>query len=37
MIDAGLERKEQAIQEGLHGCELLPISKDAIDGVDLSH
>ena len=36
MIDAGLGRKEEAIQEGLHGCELLPISKDAIDGVDLA-
>ena len=36
MIDAGLGRKEEAIREGLHGCELLPISKDAIDGVDLA-
>jgi TolB-like protein/class 3 adenylate cyclase len=36
MIDAGLERKEDAIQEGSHGCELLPISKDAIDGADLA-
>jgi serine/threonine protein kinase/Flp pilus assembly protein TadD len=36
MIDAGLGRKEEAIQEGLHGCELLPISKDASDGVDLA-
>src|SRR6266480_4551320 len=36
MIDAGLERKEQAIQEGRRGCELLPISKDAIDGVDIA-
>jgi serine/threonine protein kinase/Flp pilus assembly protein TadD len=33
MIDAGLERKEQAIEEGRRACELLPISKDAIDGV----
>jgi serine/threonine protein kinase/Flp pilus assembly protein TadD len=36
MIDAGLERKEQAIQEGRRACELLPISKDAIDGVDIA-
>jgi len=36
MIDAGLERKEQAIQEGRRACELLPISKDAIDGIDLA-
>ncbi|PYI55335.1 MAG: hypothetical protein DMC62_03440, partial [Verrucomicrobia bacterium] len=31
MIDAGLERKEEALREGGRGCELLPISKDAID------
>jgi TolB-like protein/class 3 adenylate cyclase len=36
MIDAGLERKEQAIQEGRRACELLPISKDAIDGAGLA-
>ncbi|HET6888474.1 MAG TPA: FlgO family outer membrane protein, partial [Candidatus Udaeobacter sp.] len=36
MIDAVLERKEQAIQEGRRGCELLPISKDAIDGADIA-
>jgi tetratricopeptide (TPR) repeat protein len=36
MIDAGLERKEQAIQEGRRGCELLPISEDAIDGADIA-
>ena len=36
MIDAGLEQKEQAIQGGRRACELLPISKDAIDGVDLA-
>ena len=36
MIDAGLGRKEEAIREGLHGCELLPISNDAIDGADLA-
>jgi hypothetical protein len=36
MIDAGLERKEQAIQEGHRACELLPVSKDAIDGAALA-
>ena len=36
MIDAGLERKEQAIQEGRRACELLPVSKDAIDGVAIA-
>src|SRR5438874_10497347 len=36
MIDAGLERKEEAIREGRRGCELLPISKDAIDGAALA-
>jgi serine/threonine protein kinase/Tfp pilus assembly protein PilF len=35
MIDAGLDRKEEALQEGRRACELLPISKDAIDGADL--
>jgi serine/threonine-protein kinase len=36
MIDAGLERKEEAIREGRRACELLPISRDAIDGTDLA-
>jgi TolB-like protein/cytochrome c-type biogenesis protein CcmH/NrfG len=36
MIDAGLDRKGEALREGRHGCELLPISKDAIDGADLA-
>jgi serine/threonine-protein kinase len=36
MIDAGLERKEEAIREGRRSCELLPISKDAIDGADIA-
>ena len=36
-IDGGLERKEQAIQEGPPRCELLPVSKDAIDGAAPSH
>jgi TolB-like protein/class 3 adenylate cyclase/Flp pilus assembly protein TadD len=33
MIDAGLGRKEAAIREGRRACELLPMSKDAVDGV----
>ncbi len=36
LIDAGLERKEEAIREGRRACELLPISKDAIDGAILA-
>ncbi|HKQ38119.1 MAG TPA: adenylate/guanylate cyclase domain-containing protein [Verrucomicrobiae bacterium] len=32
VVDAGLGRKEEALREGRRGCELLPISKDAIDG-----
>jgi serine/threonine protein kinase/Tfp pilus assembly protein PilF len=36
VIDAGLGRKEQALQEGRRACELLPISKDAITGVALA-
>jgi TolB-like protein/class 3 adenylate cyclase len=35
MIDAGLGRKEEALREGRRACELLPPSKDAIDGVNL--
>jgi TolB-like protein/Tfp pilus assembly protein PilF len=36
MIDAGLGRKKEALKEGRHACELLPISKDAIDGTDIA-
>ena len=36
MIDAGLGRKEEAVREGRRACELLPISKDALDGVTLA-
>src|SRR5216684_3501071 len=32
LIDAGLGRKEEAIREGLHAVELLPATKDAING-----
>jgi serine/threonine-protein kinase len=33
MIDAGLGHKEPALREGRRACELLPVSKDAVDGV----
>jgi TolB-like protein len=32
MIDAGLGRKEEAIREGKHATELLPVSEDAMSG-----
>jgi tetratricopeptide (TPR) repeat protein len=32
LIDAGLGRKEEAIQEGRRACALLPVTKDAVDG-----
>ena len=35
LIDAALGRKEEAIQEGRHAIEILPITKDAIDGAEL--
>ena len=36
IIDAGLNRKEEALQEGRRACELLPISRDALDGMALA-
>jgi TolB-like protein/class 3 adenylate cyclase/Tfp pilus assembly protein PilF len=36
VIDAGLGRKEQALQEGQRACELLPTSKDALSGMLLA-
>jgi serine/threonine-protein kinase len=36
VIDAGLVRKEQALQEGRRACELLPTSKDAVSGTALA-
>jgi TolB-like protein len=33
LIDAGLGRKDDAVREARRACELLPISKDAVDGV----
>jgi TolB-like protein/Tfp pilus assembly protein PilF len=35
LIDAALERKEVAIQEGRHAVELLPTTKDSINGSHL--
>jgi tetratricopeptide (TPR) repeat protein len=35
LIDAGLGRKEEAHREGQRACELLPVSKDALNGADL--
>ncbi len=35
LIDASLGRKDEAIQEGRHAVEMLPITKDAIDGAEL--
>ena len=32
LIDAGLGRKEDAIREGRRACELLPVTKDSVDG-----
>lgn len=35
MIDAALGRKDDAIREGQHAIDILPLSKDAIDGAEL--
>jgi len=35
LIDAGLGRKEEALREGRRAVELLPVEKDAPDGVDM--
>lgn len=35
LIDAGLGRKEEAMREGRRAVELLPITKDSIDGAEL--
>jgi len=34
MINAGLGRKEEALRQGRRACELVPITKDAVDGID---
>jgi TolB-like protein/Tfp pilus assembly protein PilF len=36
LIDAHLGQKDKAIQEGRRACDLLPIAKDAVDGVMLA-
>jgi len=35
LIDAALGRKEDALREGRHAIELLPITKDSIDGAEV--
>ena len=35
LIDAGLGRKADAVREGKRAVELLPVSKDALDGTEL--
>jgi TolB-like protein/Tfp pilus assembly protein PilF len=35
LIDAGLGRKEDAIREGRRAVEILPVTKDSIDGAEL--
>jgi TolB-like protein/Tfp pilus assembly protein PilF len=35
LIDAALGRKDEAIREGRHAIEILPITKDSIDGAEL--
>jgi tetratricopeptide (TPR) repeat protein len=35
MIDAGLGRKREAIEEGRRACELLPIKRDSINGIHM--
>jgi serine/threonine protein kinase/Tfp pilus assembly protein PilF len=41
IIDAGLGRTEEAVREGQRACELMPISKDAVDSavfaINLAH
>jgi tetratricopeptide (TPR) repeat protein len=36
IINAGLGRKEEAIRQGRRACELVPITKDALVGVDFA-
>jgi serine/threonine-protein kinase len=36
LIDAGLGRKEEALREGRRAVELLPVEKDAINGVAMT-
>jgi tetratricopeptide (TPR) repeat protein len=36
LINAGLGRKEEAVRQGRRACELVPITKDALVGVDFA-
>jgi TolB-like protein/Tfp pilus assembly protein PilF len=36
IINAGLGRKEEAVRQGRRACELVPITKDALVGVDFA-
>jgi TolB-like protein/class 3 adenylate cyclase/Tfp pilus assembly protein PilF len=35
LIDAGLDRKEEALREGRRAVELLPVTKDGLNGADI--
>jgi tetratricopeptide (TPR) repeat protein len=35
LVDAALGRKEDALREGRHALELLPVTKDSIDGAEV--
>lgn len=35
LVDAALSRKEDALREGRHALELLPVTKDSIDGAEV--
>ena len=35
LVDAALGRKEEALREGRHALELLPVTKDSIDGAEV--
>ena len=37
MIDAGLGRKEDALRESRRAVELVPLEKDALNGLDMIH
>jgi TolB-like protein/Tfp pilus assembly protein PilF len=37
LIDAALGRKQEALSEGRRGVELMPITKDALNGTDISY
>jgi serine/threonine-protein kinase len=35
LIDAGLDRKEEALRQGWRAVELLPVNKDAVGGAEI--